>query len=484
MKIKRILIANRGEIALRIIKTCKSLNISTVVVYAKDDKNRLVENACDRYISLTGSTIHHTYMNQKKIIKVAKKESCDAIHPGYGFLAEDPRFAELCEKSGLVFIGPSSTSLAIAGDKLTCRAAAADTGIPIIPASSLIHNHTQLGHFASQEGYPLILKSIHAGGGRGMRLINNFSDLKPALISSVEEISESFASSQIFAEKFVKGRHIEIQFLVDTHGTCVCLPERECSVQRRFQKLIEETPSPAVDSTIRRKLFDLVRRIAVSVEYSGAGTVEFIMTPNKRLYFLEINPRIQVEHGISEAITGMDLVKEQILIAEGKRVASPSWKGHAIECRIVAENVRDDFSPTYGRIDKISLPDIPGVRVDTAVHPDLKIHHKYDSLLMKIISYASTRQAALNRMHKALENTIISGVQNNIEFSKLLIRDKGFSKGNISTSFVTDRNLVKKYTDDTLNIENIANIVLLIFQYEKKNEISCKNSWSRRLPPD
>lgn len=474
---QKVLVANRGEIALRIIRSCKELGIRSAAVFTDDDKNPLITCA-DRCVKLKGDNMRSTYLNIDQLIRVAKSERVDAIHPGYGFLSENANFAKACEDAGIRFIGPSSAVLRVVSDKAKCKELARDEGLPVLPDSGCLSTKDALLAYAKKNGYPLLLKSRSGGGGKGMRKIESENDLLECFSSARRELSSGFSSPQLFLEKCVSGRHIEFQILADDDGNVVHLGERECSIQRRYQKLIEESPSALLDGKMRAKMGRLACRFTKRIGFSGACTVEFLVKGN-RFYFLEINPRIQVEHGVTELVTGIDIVKEQLAIAQGRTLpyqqADISLKGHAIECRIVAECARNGFSPDQGVLRKVSFPDTVVddalLRIDSAAYPGMRID-VYDSLIAKLISWAPTRESAICAMQDALHNTCIAGIANTTSFYKFLLRDSAFIKGDISTTFISDRNIVPKFTRSTLSPEKIALIAAMIYDKERKHTFS------------
>ncbi len=444
---KKILIANRGEIALRIIRACRELGIKTIVIYSKPDKDSLAVKFADESYRI-GNT--NGYLDIKKIIKIAKKNNADAIHPGYGFLAENAKFASLCEKNNIKFIGPSSRVLELMGDKIRAKESMINAGVPVISGTkNALKNEKDALDLADKVGYPVILKAAAGGGGKGMRIVRNKKELIKSYKSAQLESKVSFGDSSIYMEKYLENpRHIEFQILADRYGNVIHLGERECSVQRRHQKLIEEAPSQALDKKLRERMGEISTRVVKSVGYEGAGTVEFLLDSNKKFYFIEMNTRIQVEHGITEMVTGVDLVIEQIKLASGAKLAYTQddikINGWAIECRINAECPEEGFCPETGTITDYLPPGGPGIRVCSSCHTGHVISPHYDSLISKLICSGRTRHEAILKMRRALDEYIIEGVHTTIPFHKIVLINKQFWKGNISTSFIEQNNIIEQ----------------------------------------
>jgi acetyl-CoA carboxylase, biotin carboxylase subunit len=479
--IRKMLVANRGEIALRIIAACKELGIGTIAIHAPDDKNKLIERSADEYVNMPGRSMNSTYLNIRNIVRIAKKRGADAIHPGYGFLAENPLMARACESGGIEFIGPSSTALEKVADKICARDMARSTGMQVIPGSGVLNTKEEALDFARQQGYPMLIKSCMGGGGRGIRIVNNSKELLRCFDNAAAEALTSFGSPRIYAEQCLKARHVEFQFLADKHGNAVHLFDRECSIQRRFQKLVEEAPSQALTGKTRQKIGNRICALARSIKYAGAGTAEFLITPEKRIYFLEVNPRIQVEHGVTEMITGIDIVKEQIRIAQGLPLSVKQEDvrtlGHAIECRIVAESARRNFAPAGGIIRKLALKDAGNpckVRIDTAAYQGMRVNPAYDSLLAKLIVWGMSRKDAIRHLRKALDSIRIEGVQNTINLYRFLAKQKSFVNGKLSTTFIKDNKIIERYTKHTLTPETAALIAAAIYDHETHHSISFK----------
>jgi len=435
---KNVLIANRGEIALRIIRACKELGIKTTVVYSNDDRNTLSVRFADKSYSIGSSK---SYLDFKKIIDIAKKAKADAIHPGYGFLAENPYFAEECEKNKIKFIGPSSRAIHLMGDKIKARQTARKSHVPLIQGTSEIKNLNAAVAHSKNMGYPLIIKAKSGGGGKGMRIVNNEGELRSSFEGAQLEAENAFNDGTLYLEKYAKeAKHIEFQILGDRSGNVIHLGERDCSIQRRHQKLIEEAPSTAIDQDLREQMGKAAVNVVKAAKYEGAGTVEFLLDKNKRFYFMEMNARIQVEHGITEMITNVDLVKEQIKLAAGAKLAYKQedikFEGWAIECRINAECPSNDFCPQTGTIINYLPPGGPGIRVSSSCHAGHVVSPLYDSLISKVMCKGKNRHEAIVIMRRALDEYIIDGVETTIPFHKAVLRNKLFIKGNITTGYI------------------------------------------------
>jgi len=440
---RKILIANRGEIALRVICACKDLGIKTVAVYSEADRHSLHVRFADEAICIGPAKSSRSYLDIPSVISAAEITNVDAVHPGYGFLSENADFAEVCELSGIKFIGPRPEVIRQMGLKQRARALMEEAGIPILPGSrGVLASVEEAASLASDIGYPVMLKAAAGGGGRGMRVVRSESDLAPLLAQAQAEAAAAFSCGDIYMEKLIEApRHIEFQILGDEHGRVEVLGERECSIQRRHQKLIEESPSPCVSSQLRNRMSDRLRTALRSIGYTNAGTVEFLMDEDRNLYFIEVNARIQVEHPVTEFVTGIDLVQAQIRIAAGeclsKIVPGPiSLNGHAIECRINAEHP-ETFAPSPGRITGFNLPNGIGVRVDTAAYTDSIIPPYYDSLVAKLITHGRDRDEAIRRMRRALDMFVIEGIYTSIPLHEQILLDEDFLAGNFDTGFLT-----------------------------------------------
>ena len=457
---KKILIANRGEIALRVIYACKELGIQTVAVYSEADENSLHVRFADEDVCIGPPRSADSYLSVPAIISAAEITGADAIHPGYGFLAESAYLAEVCEACHIKFIGPSPNVIRLLGDKARARRAMKKAGIPVLPGSDgPVDSEEKAQKIAKELGFPVIIKAIAGGGGRGMRVIRAAGELAKNLKTAQREAEAAFGVGDVYLEKYVESpRHIEFQVLGDHHGAVVHLGERECSIQRRHQKLLEEGPSVAVTAKMRRKLGGAVVDAARAVQYTNAGTFEFLLDDKGNFFFLEVNTRIQVEHPVTEFITGIDIVKEQIRIAAGERLSfkqgDVAFDGHAIECRINAEDP-DTFAPSPGVIHAFSVPGGPGVRVDTFAHSECTVSPYYDSMIAKIIVHGRDRQEAIARMRRTLEMTVIDGIKTSIPLHLKILADPDFVAGRLSTSFM-ERYIVEKKPESGASLAETA----------------------------
>jgi acetyl-CoA carboxylase biotin carboxylase subunit len=438
---KKILIANRGEVALRIIYACRELGIKTVAVYSEADENSLHVRFADEDVCIGPARSADSYLNVPAVISAAEITGADAIHPGYGFLSESAYLAEVCEACHIKFIGPSPQVIRLMGDKARARRVMKKAGVPILPGSDgPIESEDKAVKAAKEIGYPVIIKATAGGGGRGMRVVRAVGELSHAFKTAQREAEAAFGVGDVYLEKYVESpRHIEFQVLGDQHGGVVHLGERECSIQRRHQKLVEESPSPALSEKMRRRMGAIVIDAAKAVQYTNAGTFEFLMDPDGRFYFMETNTRLQVEHPVTEMVTGVDIVKEQIRIAAGERLgfkqSEVTFTGHAIECRINAEDP-ETFVPSPGVIHAFSVPGGPGVRVETFAHSDCTVSPYYDSMIAKIIVHGRDRQEAIARMKRTLEMTVIEGIKTSIPLHLRILADADFVAGKLSTSFM------------------------------------------------
>ena len=452
---KKILIANRGEIALRIICACRELGIKTVAVYSEADENSLHVRFADEDVCIGPARSADSYLSVPAVLSAAEITGADAIHPGYGFLSESAYLAEVCEACHIRFIGPAPNVIRLLGDKARARRAMKKAGIPILPGSEgPVESEEKAQKVAKDLGYPVIIKAVAGGGGRGMRVIRAGNELGKALKTAQREAEAAFGVGDVYIEKYLeRPRHIEFQVLGDHHGAVVHLGERECSIQRRHQKLLEEAPSVAVTEKMRRKLGGAVVDAARAVQYTNAGTFEFLLDDKGNFYFLEVNTRIQVEHPVTEMITGIDIVKEQIRVAAGERLSfkqgDVTFTGHAIECRINAEDP-DTFAPSPGVIHAFSVPGGPGVRVDTFAHSECTIPPYYDSMIAKVIAHGRDRQEAIARMRRTLEMTVIEGIKTSIPLHLKILADADFAAGRLSTSFMERYTVEKRGGDGRL----------------------------------
>ncbi len=440
--IEKLLIANRGEIALRIIAACRELGIRTVAVYSTADEESLHVQQADEAICIGGAASADSYLNVPAVISAAEIADVHAIHPGYGFLAEDASFAEICQECGIRFVGPQPAAIRLMGDKAQARKAAQEAGIPVLPGSAEpLRTVSEARAFAEEVGFPVILKASMGGGGRGMRIVSEAGSVEDAFEQARLEAGAAFGNAELYLEKYVeRPRHIEFQVLGDEHGDVVSLGERECSIQRRHQKLLEETPANGIDPDRRAQMGEVLAKALRAIGYSNAGTVEFLMDEDGELYFIELNARIQVEHPVTEAVTGVDLVQCQLRVAAGEplRDVLPGpveISGHAIECRVNAEDP-ETFLPSAGRIDRYAPPGGPGVRVDSAAYSGWMVQSHYDSLVAKIVAHAANRSGAIRRMQRALSMCVLEGIRTSIPLHQRILATPAFVEGRYDTSFI------------------------------------------------
>ncbi len=459
---KKILIANRSEIAVRIIRACHEMSISVVAVYSDADRDALYVRMADEAYSIGNPQPLESYLNMNKIIGIARASSADAIHPGYGFLAENETFAKRVKENGLIFIGPSPEAINAMGGKINARRIAKHAGVPIVPGTiDPVKDADESSRIAKEIGYPVMIKAAAGGGGKGMRLVESRDDMHNSFERARSEAVSAFGNGELYIEKFIRNsRHIEFQIIGDTHGNMIHLNERECSIQRKHQKLIEESPSPVISAEQRVRYGKMAIDIAKSVGYYNAGTMEFIMDQNEELYFMEMNTRLQVEHPVTELVTGVDIVKEQIRIAQGEKLRYKqediTVSGSAIECRIVAEDSMNDFSPTPGKIVYLREPSGAGIRVDSGVYEGFDVPGCYDSLITKIQSYGKTRNEAIEKMRRALDEYRILGISTSIPLYRWIFRHERFIKGDLSTSFLEQE--MYKFAKDTSQLWIVAAI--------------------------
>lgn len=463
---QKILIANRGEIAVRIIRACRELGVRTVAVYSEADRSALHVRLADEAYPIGPALARESYLRGDRIIDVAKRSGAGAIHPGYGFLAEREDFARAVEDAGLVFIGPRPSAIAAMGDKAVARATVAAAGVPVVPGTEGEGNLSDedILRVAPSIGFPLLIKATAGGGGKGMREVTRPEDLPELLQAARREAEAAFGDGNVYLEKLVtNARHIEFQIMADSHGNVIHLGERECSLQRRHQKLLEEAPSPFVDEPLRRKMGALACAAARAVDYLNAGTIEFLVDPDGGFYFLEMNTRLQVEHPVTELVTGVDIVKEQLRIARGRKLRYTQddirLNGWAVECRINAEDPYNNFLPSTGRLELIIPPTGPGVRVDTGVYPGFEISPYYDSLISKLLVWGETRGEAVLRMRRALEEYKILGVKTNIPFHQMLMDSTRFMAGQFDTRFVEERFSMEDAEEGRSRLPSIAAIL-------------------------
>jgi acetyl-CoA carboxylase, biotin carboxylase subunit len=442
----KVLVANRGEIALRVIRACRELGIRSVAVYSTADADSLHHEMADESVCIGPPAAASSYLNVPAIISAAELTGADAVHPGYGFLAENARFAEICERVGLKFVGPDSRTIARMGDKVAARAAAAQAGVPVTPGSEgLCRDVAEVKRVGAKIGYPLVIKASAGGGGKGMRVVETEAEVEVAYLSASREAGASFGDGSVYVERFLERlRHVEVQVLADSSGTVVAFPERDCSVQRRYQKLIEESPAPGLPQEIRQDLMGASVDLIASLGYEGAGTVEFVYVGSE-FYFIEMNTRLQVEHPVTEMISGVDIVAEQLRVASGERLEIPddalTPNGHAIEFRINAEDPRRNFLPQAGLVEVYNPPGGPGVRVDSHLYAGYRVPPHYDSLLAKLIVYARDREGAVRRGLRALDEFAVSGLETTLPLHLAVLEDEEFRRGGVSTSFLAERDL-------------------------------------------
>ncbi len=436
----KILIANRGEIALRIIRTCKEMGIKTVAIYSKADADSLHVRFADEAVCIGPAASSESYLNIPRIMAAVEITNADAVHPGYGFLAENAGFSEICNQSGVKFIGPTADMIRKMGDKVTAKETMIKAGVPVVPGSDGLLKDVKQGiKIANKIGYPVILKATAGGGGKGMRIVNEDNEFEHAWESAKKEAKASFSNDGIYVEKYVvEPRHIEFQIVGDQHGNVCHLSERDCSIQRRHQKLVEESPSPFMTDELREKMGEAAVKAGKSINYEGVGTIEFLVDKYRNFYFMEMNTRIQVEHPVTEEVIDHDLIKEQIKVAAGISITGKNYypKLYAIECRINAEDVHNDFRPNPGRISSFHSPKGHGVRVDTHVYAGYNVSPYYDSMIGKLICKAQTREECIKKMQRALDEFIIEGIKTTVPFHQALMKDENFRNGNFDTGFM------------------------------------------------
>ena len=465
---KKILIANRGEIAVRVIRACRELGITSVAVYSDPDRASLHVRKADEAYHIGPALASESYLNISRILDVAKRSGADAIHPGYGFLSENSRFAQACTDAGVKFIGPSAASMEMMGSKTRARQHMEVAEVPFVPGTARgLESPEQAHAIASKIGYPVMLKAAAGGGGKGMRLVHDPSDLNSALEAAQSEAQRAFGDGEVYLEKaIINPRHIEVQVFADEHGNTVYLGERECSIQRRHQKVIEEAPSPMVDADMRRRMGEVAVRVAKAAGYANAGTVEFLVDQDKNFYFLEMNTRLQVEHPITELTTGLDLVHLQIRIASGEKLPFAqdeiSIRGHAIECRIYAEDPDNGYLPSPGKITLLLAPSGPGIRRDSGMYEGWTVPMDYDPLLAKLIGYGTDRQQAISRLQRALNEYFVGGIKTNISLFRRILADEDFRSGKLDTGFL-DRLLKRPAIETTRENPELAAIAAGVF---------------------
>jgi len=472
-KIKKILVANRGEIAIRVMRTCRELDIETVAIYSEADRTSLHVRYAHEAYYVGKAPSSESYLNIDKILEIAKKSNADAIHPGYGFLSENARFAQRCAEEGVIFIGPSPEVIVQMGDKIQAREAMMEAGIPVVPGTEgEIKSEEEALETISEIGLPVMIKASAGGGGKGMRLVKNKADVVSSVRAARSEAKAAFGDDAVYIEKYITSpHHIEFQILADQHGNTVHLFERECSVQRRHQKMIEETPSPLMTPELREEMGNAAVEAAKAVNYIGAGTIEFLVDNDLNYYFLEMNTRLQVEHPITERVTGIDLVKQQIYVAEGRKLEFKQedlrQRGHAIECRIYAEDPDNNFMPSAGKVYKISDPLGLGVRTDGYVYEGYEIPIYYDPMISKLIVWGKTRDEAIARMRRALYEYKITGVKTSIKMLERVMNNKNFIGGNYDTHFIENNQEQLKSRPETVEPEDMVIIAAFIDYLDK-----------------
>ena len=439
---KRVLVANRGEIAVRVIRALRALSVSSVAVYSKEDQDALHSRLADERVCIGEGSARNSYLNMDTILTVAKNMGCDAIHPGYGFLSENASFAKKCEENGIVFIGPTAEVIDSMGNKSQARAKMREAGVPVVPGSlSVLYDVKEALEEAKKMGFPVMIKASSGGGGKGMRECFGEEDFEKDFLTAQRESANAFSDDAMYLEKLIlEPRHVEVQIMGDNFGNVVALGERDCSIQRNHQKLVEESPSPIVSPETREKMMEAAVKAAKSVQYTGAGTIEFIMDKSGEFYFMEMNTRIQVEHGVTELLTNTDLVMEQIRIAVGEPLSLKQeeipFLGHSIECRINAEIPEKNFMPSPGKITALHLPGGNGVRVDTALYTGYSIPMEYDSMIAKVLVLGRDRNEAIRKMKVALEEMLVLGVETNLDFQYKIMQSEAFREGKVDTGFV------------------------------------------------
>ncbi|MCM3114766.1 acetyl-CoA carboxylase biotin carboxylase subunit [Neobacillus sp. MER 74] len=450
--IKKLLIANRGEIAVRIIRACREMGIESVAVFSEADREALHVQLADEAYCIGPTSSKDSYLNVTNLISVARLTACDAIHPGYGFLAENADFAELCRECNITFVGPSPEAITKMGTKDIARETMREAGVPIVPGSTgIINDIDEALELVKNIQYPVIIKATAGGGGKGIRVAKNEQELVKGISITQQEAMTAFGNPGVYIEKYIEDfRHVEIQVLADSYGNTIHLGERDCSIQRRLQKLLEETPSPALDGEIREEMGNAAVKAAKAVDYSGAGTVEFIYDyRNRKFYFMEMNTRIQVEHPVTEMVTGIDLIKEQIRVASGEKLKlnqkDVTFTGWAIECRINAENPEKNFLPSAGKINMYLPPGGFGVRIDSAAYPGYTIPPYYDSMIAKVIAYGASREEAISRMKRALSEFVVEGIHTTIPFHLKLLDHEKFVEGSFNTKFLELHDVMKSH---------------------------------------
>ncbi|QDF28040.1 acetyl-CoA carboxylase biotin carboxylase subunit [Halarcobacter anaerophilus] len=476
-KISKVLIANRGEIALRIIRACKELEITSVAIFSEADVEGLWVRKADECYPILGDVIQ-AYLNYETIISMAKKANCDAIHPGYGFLSENADFAKACEENGIIFIGPKPEHIALFGDKMASKVAMKEVGVPILEGTNEpIEDKKEAKKIASQIGYPIIIKAAFGGGGRGMRIVRQEKEFDSMFDTATNEALKFFGNGQVFIEKYVENpRHIEVQIIADKYGNVVHLGERDCSIQRRHQKVIEISPSPRLNQEVRKELYRIATKAMFKLGYESVGTVEFLVDENDNIFFIEMNTRVQVEHPVTEITSGIDIIQRMIEIADGDKMKymqeEINFRGYAIEFRINAENPQKNFMPSVGTIEKYLTPNGPGVRLDSAAYTGYKVPANYDSMIGKLIVWALDWEGTVKKARRALDEFVLEGFPTNIELHREIVRDEDFKEGNLTTSYLdTKMDKFKLGAKDHLKDEEkkMSKIMQFIKSIKSKN---------------
>jgi len=476
---KKILIANRGEIAIRVMRTCRELGIPTVAVYSEADKNAIHVRFADEAFCIGTAASSDSYLRQDRILEVIKKTGADAVHPGYGFLSENAAFARLLRQNGITLIGPSPESMDMMGDKIRSKQAVEKYGVPLVPGiNDAITDDTAALQIAKQVGFPVLVKASAGGGGKGMRVVYDENEFAQAVQTARSEAKSAFGDDSVFIEKYVSGpRHIEFQIMADTHGNVCHLFERECSIQRRHQKLVEEAPSAVLTPELRQKMGEAAVNVAKACQYSGAGTVEFLLGDDGNFYFLEMNTRLQVEHPVTECITGLDLVKEQIRVASGLPLGFSQdelkMNGHAIELRVCAEDPRNNFLPSVGTLTDYSIPKGPGIRVDDCMEPGMEIPIFYDNMIAKLIAWGEDRETAIARLIRAIDEYRITGIETTLDFGKFVLNHPDFRAGKFDTHFIAKNFNPEEQTGEPLSIaeRNAAAMAAVAFFQGAKSAV-------------
>jgi acetyl-CoA carboxylase biotin carboxylase subunit len=484
MNFKKILIANRGEIAVRIIRACRDMGIRPIAIFSEPDRSSLHVRLADEAYPIGSAAAAESYLAISKIIETAKRSGADAIHPGYGFLAENSEFAQACKDAGIIFIGPPPSAIEMMGNKMAARKTMKERGVPVVPGTEEpIIDESGINKIAERIGYPILIKAAAGGGGKGMRIVQDQSEIKSAVRGARSEAKSAFGDDRIYIEKYLhRPRHIEIQIMADAFGTYVYLGERECSIQRRHQKVIEEAPSPFVDAAMRQEMGQAAVKAAKAAGYVNAGTVEFLADEKGNFYFLEMNTRLQVEHPVTELVTGIDLAIEQIKIAQGERLSFEQKdikiNGHAIECRIYAEDPSNDFLPSIGTINYYREPSGPGVRIDSGVYESAEISVYYDPMISKLLAYGNNRSQAIARMLRALDEYHISGFTTNIDFHKAILQHPEFASGNLSTCFISEH--YEASVEQSNSVAEAVALAAALTEHRDRNKLSFSNAKKSR----